>query len=112
MYWCDKCQIWEHEKCLTNAIRKQFLKENRPTTNAKRPRKTKGNNIEITISAKDESGGVTAYIGKKQRTQRVPGDQDVPGEEDVDVKSGSLQEEDAVSTVVPVRCLKCGNVLT
>jgi len=109
MYWCDKCQIWEHEKCLINAIRKQYLKENPPATGGKRPRQAKGKNIDITITAKDESGGIAAHIGKKQRRPRVSGGQD---EEDVKVQTEASQEQDTVNSVVPVRCLKCGNVLT
>lgn len=109
MYWCDKCQIWEHEKCLADAIRKQYLKENPSVTGGKKSRKPKGKNIDIKISAKDESGRVTAYIGKKQTNQRVSG---VSKEEDVKVKTESSEEQDTVSAVVPVRCLKCGNVLT
>jgi len=112
MYWCDKCQIWEHEKCLVNAIRKQYLKENPPATSGKRPRQSKGKNIEITISARDESGGVAAHIGKNRRRPRVSGGPVTQEEDTVRVETESSQEQDTVNDVMPVRCLKCGNVLT
>jgi hypothetical protein len=106
MYWCDKCEIWEHEKCLADAIRKQYLKEYLSTTGMNKAGKPSAKNIAITLSAK-ESGGVTADISRKRGGPRVS----IKEKRDVKVQTESQQQE-AGSTVVPVKCLKCSNDLT
>jgi hypothetical protein len=107
MYWCDKCKIWEHEKCLADAIRKQYLKEYPSATGTNKARKPSAKNIVISISAKDQSGGVTADISKKRGGTQVS----IKEEGDANVKTES-QQQDVGSIVVPVKCLKCGNALT
>ena len=82
MFWCDKCEIWEHEECLVAEIRKEYLKS---TTTAIIQ--------EIAIDAKD-SEPVMAYITEVNQTA----EQETEG---VDQKDRSTK------TAIAVKCLKC-----
>lgn len=73
MYWCNDCQIWQHEQCLVNFIRKEFLNLNPSIITWQKSHKALGMNIEISIFVNKESGGVNAHISKKplQRQEAI-----------------------------------------
>jgi hypothetical protein len=103
MFWCDKCKIWEHEKCLTDAIRKAYIKAHPPLTGGKRARKSFGKNIKITIATKPETGEVTATIDDGDHKIKSE-----PGESASNVKPESHgQGTRAATKDLPVNCLKC-----
>jgi hypothetical protein len=102
MFWCDKCKIWEHEKCLTDAIRKNYLKSKPSPSVSKKPRKSLGKNISITIAANEVTGEVTAHIDDKDLKART-------GSDDDSEQKGP--DQDSIETSVLVKCLKCGTQL-
>ena len=108
MYWCDKCKIWELEKCLIDAIKKDYVKSNLSSVGGKRGRKSFGKNIDITIATNESTGEVTAYIDDKDQKVK-PEDEDgtelsINDEQKVKVETG----EPGLKTSIPVKCLKCG----
>jgi hypothetical protein len=96
MFWCEKCKIWEHEKCLADAIRRNYLKSNPLPSVSKKSRKSLGKNIFIAIATNEVSGEVTAHIDDKDRKTGTGSDDD------------SEQKEPGIKTSVLVKCLKCG----
>jgi len=109
MFWCDKCKIWEHEKCLADAIRKDYLKSNPSSGNQKKPRKSLGKNIDITIATDDTTGEVTAYINDKDRKVKKEsrGGTDERVKEEGSVKVDLSGDKSSIA----VKCLKCGTQL-
>jgi hypothetical protein len=108
MFWCDKCRIWEHEKCLTDSIRKDYIKSKLGSA-SKKGRKSSGKSIYITISADDTTGEVTAYIDDKER--KVKPETAAENETAANVSDERVNvepDEDGVKTSIPVKCLKCG----
>ena len=106
MFWCDKCKIWEHEKCLADAIRREYLKS-KPTSTptGKKIRKSLGKNINIVIAASEGTGEVTAYIDDADRKANPD------PENSVDQKLETGANENGVKNIIPVKCLKCGSQL-
>lgn len=106
MFWCDKCKIWEHEKCLADAIRKEYLKSKPTLTPAgKKARKSLGKSISITIEASEDTGEVTAYVNDTDRkaSQEL--------EDGIDQKVKADTERNGSKTVISVKCLRCGSQL-
>jgi hypothetical protein len=112
MFWCDKCKIWEHEKCLADAIRKEFIKTKLAAGSAtKKPRKSLGKNINITIAASSGTEEVTATIedkDQKHKSESVDGSESNLKSESDD-KKDPMENGDKVR--IAVKCLKCGNQL-
>jgi hypothetical protein len=103
MFWCDKCKIWEHEKCLADAIRKDYLKSNPLPSTSKKARKSLGKHIDITIATDEATGEVTAYIDDKEpNVKQELEDNSVKTEDKAQSDQGGLK------TSIPVKCLKCG----
>jgi len=112
MFWCDKCKLWEHEKCLADAIKKEYIKSKLAAISAtKKPRKSLGRNINITIAASSETEEVTATIedkDRKHKSESVDGSAPNIKAEDNDEKD-STEHGDKVR--VAVKCLNCGTQL-
>jgi hypothetical protein len=112
MFWCEKCKIWEHEKCLADAIRKEYVKTKlSASSTAKKLRKSLGKNINITIAASSETEEVTATIEDKDQRHKS---ESVDGsgfnlKSEFDDTKDSLENGDKVR--IPVKCLKCGSQL-
>jgi len=109
MFLCDRCKIWEHEKCLADAIRKDYLKTKSSSgSTGKKPRKSLGKHIDISISTNETTGEVTAYIddkdGKVKQESQDGMDQKVKAEDKVQDEP----EQDSPKTTISVKCLKCG----
>jgi hypothetical protein len=102
MFWCDKCKIWEHEKCIADAIRKAYIKANPPASGGKKSRKSLTKTTQINIAAKPGTGEVTATIHDADGKAKP--------ESASDSKASGV--EDGSSTEMPVNCLKCGSRLT
>lgn len=107
MFWCDRCKIWEHEKCLADAIRKDYLKLKPAAGTGKKPLKSLGKRIDITIAANEATGEVTAYIGEKGRKVKEES-QDGIDQKVKTVDNMKNEDQDGVKTTIPVKCLKCG----
>jgi hypothetical protein len=112
MFWCDKCKIWEHEKCLADAIRKEYLKSKLASSPAsKKPRKSLGKSINISIATNQATGEVVATIDDKDRkvkSESVDGDESkVKVEEDGQFKQTANGEK----VTMTAKCLKCGTLL-
>ena len=103
MFWCDKCKIWEHEKCLADAIKKDYIKS-RPS--GQKNRKSLGKRMDITIATNEANGEVTAYVEDKDR--KIEQENKHTGGSNV-VNTTSHQVH--FKTTVPVKCLKCGTQL-
>ena len=103
MFWCDKCKIWEHEKCLTDAIRRDYLKSSPLPSAGKKVRKSLGKHVDINIATNEATGEVTAYIVDKDRKIKQEL-QDGSVKADEETKS----DQDGFKTSIPVKCLKCG----
>jgi hypothetical protein len=112
MFWCDKCKIWEHEKCLADAIRKEYVKSKLTAASTpKKPRKSLGKNIHITIAASSETELVTATVDDKDqklKSESVDGSEPNVKSEFDDTKD-SMENGDKFR--IPVKCLKCGSQL-
>ena len=106
MFWCDKCKIWEHEKCLADAIRRDYLKSNPLPNTGKKVRKSLGKHIDISIATNEATGEVTAYIDDKDRKVK----QELEDGSDTNVKTEdeAKSDQDGFKTSIPVKCLKCG----
>lgn len=112
MFWCDKCKIWEHEKCLADAIRKEYVKTKLTTSStAKKPRKSLGKNIHITIAASSETEEVTATVDNKNQKHKSESvdDSESKLKSEFDDTKDSIENGDKVR--IPVKCLKCGSQL-
>jgi hypothetical protein len=112
MFWCDKCKIWEHEKCLADAIRKEYLKSRLASTLAsKKPRKSLGKSIIISIATNQATGEVVATIDDKDRknkSESVDGaESTIKVEEDGQFKQTANGEKISMTA----KCLKCGTLL-
>jgi len=107
MFWCDKCKIWEHEKCLIDAIKKEYIKSHSGSIGAKKGRKSFGRAIGITISADESTGEVTAYIDDKERKVKTGAEEGAQSS----ANETKVKTEDGLKTSVPVKCLKCGTQL-
>ena len=95
MFWCDKCKLWEHEKCLAAAIRKNLSK----SSAAMNPAKFRRSSANITIATDPATGEVTAIIkGKSQAVKSEPTDRSDAG----------IKSENEEHVTIPVKCLKCG----
>ena len=104
MYWCDKCKIWEHEKCLIDAIRKEYVKSNpQSATTAKKSRKSLGKNVYINIATNEETGEVTAYIDDQE--QKANRESEGTGDQKLE------PDTNGVKTTIAVKCLQCGTQL-
>lgn len=99
MFWCDKCKIWEHEKCLADVIRRNYLKSKPSTIVNKKSRKSLGKNIVVTIAANEVTGEVTAHINDNDRKARTGSD---------DGSEQKVPDQEGIKTSVLVTCLKCG----
>ena len=106
MFWCDKCKVWEHEKCLADAIRKDYLKSSPLPTTGKKVRKSLGKHVDIAIATNEATGEVTAYIDEKDRKVK----QELEDGSDTKVKTGDKAQsgQDGFKISIPVKCLKCG----
>lgn len=83
MYWCNDCNIWEHERCLVASVKREY--------------------IEGVCAAMDCNSIIVEIVnpdGKDKLTAILRGEVDAieSGE-----KGGVCQE---------VKCLKCGQTLT
>lgn len=112
MFWCDKCKIWEHEKCLADAIRKEYIKTKLAAiTSTKKPRKSLGKTVNITIAASSDTEEVTATIEErdpKHKSDSVDGSE-LNIKSETDDKGDPIENGDKVR--IAVKCLKCGNQL-
>ena len=106
MFWCDKCKIWEHEKCLIDAIKKDYIKSTLSSVGGKKGRKSFGKNIDITIAANESTGEVTAYIDDKDQKVKSEGEDGTEPNDEQKVKVKTA--EAGLKTSIPVKCLKCG----
>lgn len=104
MFWCDKCKIWEHEKCLVDAIKKEYVKS-MGSVGGKKGRKSFGKTIDITIATDESTGEVTAYIDDKDRKVKTEGEDGTRSGANEKVKT---EDEEGLKTSIPVKCLKCG----
>jgi len=102
MFWCEKCRIWEHEKCLAKAIRKEYLENHPPETGKER---VLNRNPKITFSTNTKTGEVLATIGAA-KTKVSPEKRSARGKKDMD------DDITVGDNVVPVTCLKCKTQLS
>ena len=110
MFWCDRCKIWEHEKCLTDSIRKEYLKTKlTPASKTKRSRKSLGKNINVTFAASSDTEEVTATIDDKDQKHRSVDGSEVNIKQEDDDKKDPVENGDKVR--IAVKCLKCGSQL-
>ena len=109
MFWCDNCKVWEHEKCLADAIRKDYLKSNPLPSTGKKARKSLGKHIDITIATNEATGEVTACINDKER--QVNQEYEDGSDTKVETEDKTKSDQDGVKTSIPVKCLKCGTQL-
>lgn len=110
MFWCEKCKIWEHEKCLADAIRKEYLKsKSAPTTPSKKPRKSLGKSINISIATNQTTGEVVATIDDKDRKAKA---ESVDGADSHDKnEDGFKPTANGEKLTMTAKCLKCGTLL-
>ena len=109
MFWCERCKVWEHEKCLADAIRKDYLKsKSSGGSTVKKPRKSLGKHIDISISANETTGEVTAYIDDKDREVNQESQDGTDQEVRIEDRVKDEPEQDNQKTTVSVKCLKCG----
>jgi hypothetical protein len=109
MFWCDKCKIWEHEKCLADDIRKSYIRSNPPPA-GKKPRRSLTKTIKINIAAKPGTTEVTATIHDLERSAKPRSTVGVDGSSMKQERDQST--DDGGTTELPVNCLKCGTKLT
>ena len=107
MFWCDKCKIWEHEKCLADAIRRDYIKSNWASAAGKMTHKSFGKTYSIDIRASDATGEVTAYIRSKRRNVKTEFDKG-NGQVKTDETSDIDTDESGIKASILVKCLKCG----
>lgn len=100
MFWCDKCKIWEHEKCLFNAIKKEYLELKPTLTPTVENVRTLLRKINITIKVREDNGEVTAYVKNSDQKAR----QEISA---TDQQEQTNWNENEVKTVMPVKCLIC-----
>jgi len=103
MFWCDKCKLWEHEKCLVNGIKKQLGKILSAATDSGLDGRLNAKNVNITLAADSSTGEVTANIAEKHVAVKA----EPVKSEVVDTKVEDNLRSDA-NINVPVKCLKCG----
>jgi hypothetical protein len=88
MFWCDRCKIWEHEACIVDDIRKQYIESPKVAAAAK-------NYSESIKIINKENGEVMAIVhdgGLGRLTD--------------DVELGPV-DENAAKVEMAVNCLKC-----
>lgn len=105
MFWCDKCKIWEHEKCLVTAIKKEYINSSQPTSADGKPRHSSGRKLNVTISTDEVTGAVTAYI--KDNDRKGQGETAADGDTKAKTETGGSDGKMAIA----VKCLKCGSSL-
>ena len=108
MFWCDKCKIWEHEKCLVDAIKKDYMKSNQGSTGSKKGRRSFGKSIDIKIATNESTGEVTAYLDDKDRKVKDENQR----ETEPTVNDKQKADQTGLKTSISVKCLKCGSQLT
>jgi hypothetical protein len=106
MFWCDKCKIWEHESCISKAIKKEYIESNLPSTaTGPNSRKSFGKGLSIRIVTNESTGEVTASIDRQ--SPKLKQETDAPSEP----KIKSEPDQNGNKTSVLVKCLKCGSAL-
>ena len=104
MFWCDKCELWEHEKCLAKAVQTDYLKSNVSSGFSKIPHKSL--NKSINIITNDTTEEITAYIKHKGHTAKQASEEDV--EKSLKLENDIMVEPRDNESSVIVKCLKCG----
>jgi hypothetical protein len=105
MFWCEKCKIWEHEKCLVNGIKKELAKILTATTGGGVRENLTSKSACITLAADALTGEVMASITEKRgglKSEPING-------KTKNIKSADMAKKAAI--VVSVKCLKCGSQL-
>ena len=106
MFWCEKCRIWQHEKCLAKAVKKDLGRI--PATSddgpSRKARKQNPKNLDISITANPATGEVNATVTERKSDVRFH------QIHSCDIVTAE-QPDQAGPTVTPVKCLKCGTQL-
>jgi len=87
------------------AIKKEYINSLQPTTADGKPRNSSGRKLNITISADEVTGAVTAYI--KDNDRKGQGESAADGDTKVKAEPG----ENSGKITAAVKCLKCGSSL-
>lgn len=74
----------------------------------KKPRKSLGKHIDISISANETTGEVTAYIDDKDRKVNQESQDGTDQKVRIEDRVKDEPEQDNQKTTVSVKCLKCG----